>query len=580
MLKEISYSNDLNHKLLKIKIQKLEGELFNLKKAYPNEFESMNVPGEHNLLKWVQALKDIYYKHYQSGMAWKTAMDSTTEEWNPIEKLDFSNWVSYYQQGGHLKYKKASGWYEGHEETEDGDQRLVYTLPNAMRDIEDPSSLKQVTVDDVSSKEKSKLLAQHKKKVISRLDSIEKLLRSEEGYLLSEKEYDSLMESIHSLKKKVYHLQKKTSGDLFLKDLIVREANVMASRSFFKAASLLYVVAEEKAPAAPSEAPAPAKDAAPPAESQEVPAPVPSSPGGVTTPNASGAATAGTMPAAPIGPDTTPSPNVSSLGAPPLEAAPTGAVIDATVPAAPAANDPLKDFAKRIIASDDLVVDEMDLYSFAQDAAGTPPAAPTTAPEPAPAAEAPEPAISVTEHINFDQKLDGALGSVRVEDILEKINQISKIFKTREIPRQLSIVDMMLDHLGLASYFPSLSEATNKALEANNYILTRLEEIAMQLSGAVKSREIDLTGEQSPVPEQVVDVKENLEEQAEKEKKRKEMRKELAEKAIEERAESETAQETPDLEVSEEDLEAAPPAAQAAPPPPAAPPQATPKPQV
>jgi hypothetical protein len=185
---------------------------------------------------------------------------------------------------------------------------------------------------------------------------------------------------------------------------------------------------------------------------------------------------------------------------------------------------------------------------------------------PAPAPAAPSPEITVTEK-DFDSQLDSVLSGVTVEDIVKKIEELSKVFKTREIPRQLAMVDMMLDSLGLASFFPSLSEATNKALESNNYILTRVEGILTQLSGAVKTKSLDLTHE-AATPPQAEAVKGKLQEEENIEKERKEMRKELSDKALEERAK----EDTPELEVTEEDLGAPAPEAAA----PAAPPAAAP----
>jgi hypothetical protein len=195
-----------------------------------------------------------------------------------------------------------------------------------------------------------------------------------------------------------------------------------------------------------------------------------------------------------------------------------------------------------------------------------------TPPSPEPVAVTPKesttPAeITVTEEpprensSGFDNKFEDALGQVTIQDVVVKINELSKIFKTREIPRQLALVDMMLDKLGLISFFPSLSEATNKALESNNYILTRIEDISTQLSGAIKTKDIALTPEEEPVPEHVGQIKTNLEEQEKLDKERKEKRKELADRALDERAKDES----PELEVTEEDLTPAPAAAAIAP---------------
>jgi hypothetical protein len=598
-----NYSSLLQEKLLKIKFNKLDQDLLNFKKAYPNYSDGMIVPGQHNLEKWIQTLKDIYFKE-NGGMPWKQAFDTSTQGWSDIELQDFNNWVSFYQQKNHLKYKKAQmSWYTPPSDENDADDNLIgqprqhagYYLPietdkesinaNLHSDID---FAKDASTEDISPAEKRKLVEKQKKKIISRLDSVEKLLRSDEGHLLTESEFDSLMESIYSLKKKISSLRKKTSGNLFYQDLIIREANILANRGLYKAASFLYVTAEEKtqptpnAPATPS-----GKDLPPPATESPQPvelssAPPPAAPGPVST--------------APSGQADQPKNEVS--GMPPPQPSASDAVATPNITSTPGENSnvAMEEIAQSLgegfgnAADDNFVYNESDdsdlvvyddndaddyLVAEAQEAIAPPAPAPTpmaTPPSPEPVAVTPKesttPAeITVTEEPSvenssgFDNKFEDALGQVTIQDVVVKINELSKIFKTREIPRQLALVDMMLDKLGLISFFPSLSEATNKALESNNYILTRIEDISTQLSGAIKTKDIALTPEEEPVPERVGQIKTNLEEQEKLDKERKEKRKELADRALDERAKDES----PELEVTEEDLTPAPAAAAIAP---------------
>jgi hypothetical protein len=570
---ESNYSNLLQDKLLKIKISKLERDFLNFKKAYPNYSESMSIPGEHNLERWVQTLKDIYFKNHQSGMPWKQALDSSTENWNILEKNDFSRWVNFYQERGDLKYKKAS-WYvspEGEVAEEDtlgpGNTPYAgYFVPNppqhGNRNVNihsDVDFAKEADANDISSAEKRKLVERHKKKLISRLDSVERLLRSDEGDLLAESESDSLMDSIHALKRKILKLNKKTSGDLFYKDLIIREANTLAKNGLYKAASYLYVIAEDKKIEDSSAIP----PASPPPPSVSTGAGPDDSPNEVS----------GMLPPQSPGPDSNSRSRLTDLPGITSENATGAAAVAASLGSGFFADDQ-NNLEDDLMVYDENLSDDLSDYLMVTEAqeatpAPTPPAAPSSE-------------ITVSEK-DFDSQLNSVLSGVTIEDIVKKIEEISKVFKTREIPRQLAIVDMMLDRLGLASFFPSLSEATNKALESNNYILTRIEGILTQLSGAVKTKSLDLTHE-AVTPPQAEDVKEKLQEEENIEKERKEMRKELSDKALEERAK----EDTPELEVTEEDLSApapeagapaaspaaAPAAAPAAPPPPQAPPPA------
>jgi hypothetical protein len=148
----------------------------------------------------------------------------------------------------------------------------------------------------------------------------------------------------------------------------------------------------------------------------------------------------------------------------------------------------------------------------------------------------------------FDSKVDAVLAGITVADVVSKLEDLAKIFKTREVPRQLGIVDMMLDSLGLASYFPSLSEAQNKALDSNNYISTRVEDIISKLRGAMDNKDIDLKGNSKVENPEVAGIKNNLQEADNKEKARKQMRKDQESAEL-----SGAGKETPNVEI-EEDL--------------------------
>jgi hypothetical protein len=171
----------------------------------------------------------------------------------------------------------------------------------------------------------------------------------------------------------------------------------------------------------------------------------------------------------------------------------------------------------------------------------------------------------------FTMKMDEMLKGVTVADIVAELEDISKDYKTRSQPRRLSKVDMMLDSVGLASMFPSLSEAQNKALEANNYISTRVDDILSKLRGAMAGSDKPA----GPVPDRpdVAGIKGKLQNDQDKEKQRKQQRKEQADAELV----GGEGKETPNVEMGE----LAPPAAPGAPPvtptlptPPPAPPRA------
>jgi len=184
-----------------------------------------------------------------------------------------------------------------------------------------------------------------------------------------------------------------------------------------------------------------------------------------------------------------------------------------------------------------------DLFSFAQEMPApevlpstpvAPPAQVMAPVAPAPRAQAVPPAkttIEVSEdpeefaetkvHKKTDDLLENALSNITVNDVIERLDTLVNLFRTREIPRQLAIIDLMMDQLNLSSFFPGLAEASSKSLESNQYALSRIEEVLSKLKGSIKNpknKEIDLMGFQPPAETsadiQTENVRANLENQA------------------------------------------------------------------
>ncbi len=542
-------------------------------KAYPNMDVYMHIPGARNTSKWLQAISDIYRKE-KSGINRVAAIRSIVSGWEIMETHDFLNWVKFYEAGDHMKYKFAQLWYEN-----DSLGPGYFLQVKKDKVPEEPKvSGKDVDVakaDANADHERRQVIEKQRNKIIGRLDSAEKLLRTQEGHVFSGKEFESLLESIYSLKKKIQMVNKISSSTRLYEDMIVRHANILSREGFFKAANVLYSLAEA----------APAAGALPPATP-------PSDPTGAGAPGvpSGGAAT----PASPPG-------NTTMPQSPPAETQPKG----------------ISDFLSKMddgkyapddkqVAEDDLEVEDTLEVSDSEDEllvteAQVPPEEIGDSARPAPLGEAkvappkplaPKPPapkapsgkappgpsdepLEVTEDdiksspkapgpssSEFDSKMQAMLSGITVADVVAKLEDLAKIFKTREVPRQLGIVDMMLDSLGLASYFPSLSEATNKALESNNYISTRVEDILSKLRGAMGTNEVDLKGSNDVEKPEVAGIKGKLQSDDDKEKARKQMRKdqEAAELASPDK-------ETPEVEI-DEDL--------TAPPAPAVPPKAPP----
>lgn len=561
------------------------------KEAYPNYDQYVFIPGQHNLQKWLETVRKIYSAE-KNGFTRTQAVRQATNGWNVMETYDFLNWIKFYQEGAHLKYKTAQLWYENGQPGYF--LQIKPDAPKPPEPIVDNHAIEDARESVERQEEKKNIIEKQRQKIIGRLDSAEKLLRSPEGQLFADKELENLMEAIYSLKKKVQLVNKLSTSIRLYEDMIVREGNVLHRKGFIKAAEVLYSVAQANNPPPPG--------TGTPGPINVLPPPVPpDDPSGAGHPGAPGGlpSLGPGMPQPPGSPPTGPSetqPNNPKV----VPNASDGTVAQGPPSPMPVDNTPkgIKEFleqtetsGKTTLQDEQGVADELNIEDTLEveddmllvtEAQGLPPEddVPLTTrpskPKPvAPPSEPKDKPLDVTDDAppaneagienapsaakDFDRIIDSALANVTVADVVAKLEDITKIFKTREIPRQLSLVDMMLDSLGLSSYFPKLSEAINKSLESNNYVSTRLDEILSQLRGSLKGRDVDLRGENTP--DRAPGVAQNLQQQTEKEEARKKMRKD------QEAAELEGGQgkESPQVEIGE-DLGA--PATPAAPPPP------------
>jgi len=88
-----------------------------------------------------------------------------------------------------------------------------------------------------------------------------------------------------------------------------------------------------------------------------------------------------------------------------------------------------------------------------------------------------------------EQDIEEALKNVTIDDLVSKLDGLAQAYRVREKTRQLTIVDLIMQQLGISSYFPNLSEAINKAFDSNQYILSRVEDILARLRGAATTDE-------------------------------------------------------------------------------------------
>ncbi len=557
-LEEASGMKDKIEKLIQFFEETGVPEIEETKKAYPNFEHYQNVPGQHDTKKWLEAVKSIHYRERQ-GMTRKAAIRQVTGGWHMMETFDFLNWLKFHEEGAHLKYKFADVWWAN---PDTGYYLPVKPDPEKPKDHisgRDVDMAKDSPPDEVTVAEKKRIIEKQRQKIIGRLDSAEKLLRSPEGQMFAGKELENLMESIYTLKKKVQLVNKLSTAVRLYEDMIIREANILTRKGFSKAAEVLHALAED--------APPPPAPPAPPTQ---------------------GSGSAGGLPS--TGPGMPQNPPESAPSNPPPP--PTTNDVKSEKPKPPGIAEFLDKMEtanltdKKDVKSveDDLEVmdveDDLEVYDNGKELVAegqvapptdipltTDPAPPPPEPKPAPTPKAPkapdaEEPLEVTEEdaevskdpvaapgsSNFSQRVDQVFNDVTVADVVAEFEFISNFYKAREIPRRLSKADMMLDSLGLAAFFPQLAEAQNKALESNNYISSRIEEILSKLRGSVKSKDVELTtGEPKEPSPEVAGIKQKLQSDEEKEKARKQMRKD--QEAAELAGKS---KETPEVEIGED----------------------------
>jgi hypothetical protein len=561
------------------------------KTAYPNFEQYIDIPAHHDTNKWLAAVRELYSKK-KNGMSYPHAVRQVTSGWKKTEVYDFLNWLKFYEEGSHMKYKFAQVWYEN-----DQPGYFLHIKPDPVAPVQpavDENAVNEARETAERDEEKRNVIEKQRQKIIGRLDSAEKLLRSQEGQMFAGQELENLMEAIYGLKKKVQLVNKISVATRLYEDMIVREANILGRKGFTKAAAMLYSVAQT--PGAAGEA---AKGTGQILGNAIPEATPPDDPSGAGHPGAPGGLPA-TVPGVPdvntpVGQDQNKDqPTAASLVAP---ATPPGTAetSPAVVPQAEPQTKRITEFTQNMnegnktdetVADDDqlevedpettLMVTEAQMIDEPMTTTPTPdrappsPVVPKLAPTDPKGPKAPkgvtvEP-LEVSEDdiapqgdqkelpdtSNFDNQIDNAFKDVTIADVVAKLEVISTYYKTREHPRQLSVVDMMLDSLGLASLFPSLSEALNKSLEANNYISTRVDDILSKLRGAMASKD---SGPEVPKTERtdMSGIRNKLQGDQNKEKQRKQMRKEQEDAEL-----TGPTKETPEVEIGE-DLGAKPP---------------------
>lgn len=469
------------------------------KKAYPQSGTEIFIEKPHDLSIWIKAMRYIY-AYINKGMDENSAFDLITAKWDTLDKLDFKNWMKYYQTGGAEAYKKAAlektaQYFPAFLDVDD----LKSALPGNQMNFPEENEFERPVINKQTEKQKAdeqaklekEQAAQLIKALLGRLNSAERIAVSEGIAKILGANYENWLRALHELKKEIQVAPFRMAKSALITDLIIRKGNQLYAAGDQKSAKVMYKLAQVAPP--PLE-PSPEDDKASEPTATEMPAEP--SLTDIPTPNLSA------------------EPNIS----------PEGNKDDAWVEEFLNGLEGLVDDKNDIMdvsASEDLYVSENDLKVFAQEVPQAP--VPNEKPD-----------LDVVQNIPAPEgnKLEQALAGTTVDDVIAKLEAVSNVFKNREVPRQLAMVDIMMDQLGLASYFTELGESISKALEANQYCATRIEDVLGRLKGSVSvpvEHELDLAGEKPGSAEgNAIGLKNKLEQEKQKEDVRKKNREEAS----------------------------------------------------
>lgn len=444
-----------------------EEQLSNFTKtAYPQATREF-IQTPYDTYKWTKSLQEIYsFMQVNNSGNFYDAFNKITYGWDEMEKQDFKNWISYYQQETQNKYKTAQ-YYPSNFKADPNQTLKANILPT-----KDQSA----SQTEPSENEKKQLVTKKIQSIISRLQAAEKIATDPEiRHILSsilDINLEDWLARLHQVKRMIQAAPLKNVYSSLIEDIIIREANKLVHSGFKKAARELVFLAQDAINSTPT---------LPSAQSDQ---------------------------------------NVE---------------------------DPLEEFMKSMNFEDNsktedhiVVEDQNDIVDpDPDDMANIHVLAQETLPPQQinkqvqisqPDQEVPEePESKGVAKTKIHEKTDGlfeqALSNITVDDAIARLEVLANLFRTREVSRQLAIIDIMFDKLNISAFFPSLAEAHSKQLESNQYCLTRIEEILSKLRGAVKTpenMELDLVGK--PIVPTLPEIQKELANQMSLERQLKEKR--------------------------------------------------------
>lgn len=445
------------------------------KKAYPQGYESGYVPSPHNMKKWVQTMREIYALNTQ-GKGLGQAFDIATKKWDNMEKSDFQHWLTFYQSGQHLAYKTAQDG--GRRYFEVGTAMIplpkatIKGMPGVVSHDGDKNNVTSVVTEISSERAKALALYDRAKQLIGRLNAAERLFTKDVDFRkMLGNQFEPWLAKLHELKRLIQTtpIDSGRMSYATIQDMIIKSSNQLRAEGFDKSANLMRKLAQAPPP--------------PPAMNLlETPDEAPPLLGDVAEQGSQKTDPDGAM-----------EEFLSNLGAedPRDEEA-------KQVETAKEKKAEIKDGAIIVVSEDD------ELKVQAQMTPG--PADPVI-----PEETAKEDSTAKSDVDAVDSAIDNALENVTMDDLIAKLEGSASLYKQRPLARDLSMADLYMQALGIAPYFPEMAEATKSALDSNQYVLTRVEDILAKLRGASAGATIE-------------EVKSKLEQRQDNKEKRKEQR--------------------------------------------------------
>ena len=466
--------------------------------AYPQPGAIQQRP-QYDISRWVSATREIYglmTKGYDQSQA-KAAVIGN---WEPREKMDYEQWLKFYKEKVPEKYPKLAfdeGLYVGGLPVEVLRAKMHMNkgkFPNPISGGEgnaqkQPPGLPQFPSEGDNDSVRDKIEGQ-RKKLISRLNAAEKMLASMDGQLFAGDDQELMLKLLQDLKRRIQTTNKRTAKSTLFEDHIYRTANKLKHSGKTAAAEFFYKIAQ--LPGMPD-----LGIGGPPEP---------------MSPPSSGGSGGGSKQ------------DTHDLLQEFFDNITRGVSDKDDTPEKREEQEKKEEHTASVLQPERLKLGNgfwtFDLTKSAQLPAPTEPAEPIENVVPTQTTEE-------QPKDNTDDAIEAALKHITVTDVIKRLEMLVSVYSQREMSRQLAILDIMMDRLGIASYFPQLGEAMSKELDGNQYIGTRLEETLNKIKGSVEVPGASKLTEPSPVVNRpdTAGLRQRLEQQEADEIKRKEMRK-------------------------------------------------------